>query len=242
VVPNDLRLGPPVPLPDPHRPQRGGKTVALKTLGLLTLMAMAGLSIPPPRIRPCPIFHNLFVAVGTSRASRGTVHLLRPHPAAERDLSGRIAVRWCCSTRSSRGRIRAKGRRSPARSRNAGGQGGARGGDDALRGTEGDRLHGHAIRERLDAFDGEHHAADVPAVAGCPRPFDGDGDRAVPRPSRTRSWNGRKGTLRARPGPDGGDRPPGAERERARGRRRSSRGGAGRRRRRRGGSTRSGPG
>jgi len=63
---------PPVPLPDPHRPQRGGKTVALKTLGLLTLMAMAGLSIPASPDSTVSIFHNLFVAVGDEQSVEGT--------------------------------------------------------------------------------------------------------------------------------------------------------------------------
>jgi len=63
--------------------------VALKTLGLLTLMAMAGLSIPASPDSTVSVFRELFVAVGDEQSVEGTLHVLRPHPATERDPAGR---------------------------------------------------------------------------------------------------------------------------------------------------------
>jgi DNA mismatch repair protein MutS2 len=68
VVPNDIRLGRPYQCLVLTGPNAGGKTVALKTLGILTLMAMAGLSIPAEAESTVSIFPHLFVAVGDEQS------------------------------------------------------------------------------------------------------------------------------------------------------------------------------
>jgi DNA mismatch repair protein MutS2 len=68
VVPNDIRLGRPYGCLVLTGPNAGGKTVALKTLGALTLMAMAGLSIPAEAESSVSIFPHIFVAVGDEQS------------------------------------------------------------------------------------------------------------------------------------------------------------------------------
>ena len=67
VVPLDLAL-------DDHRtmvltgPNAGGKTVALKTVGLLCLMTQAGLPVPAARDSQFPIFDHLVAVVGDDQS------------------------------------------------------------------------------------------------------------------------------------------------------------------------------
>ena len=68
VVPNDLALGRPSPCLILTGPNAGGKTVALKTLGLLTLMGMAGLSIPASGDSTVSVFPRIFAAVGDEQS------------------------------------------------------------------------------------------------------------------------------------------------------------------------------
>src|SRR5512143_1669755 len=201
---------PPLPVPGPDRPQRGRENRGAENAGAAHADGDGGAI--GPRL---PGFDRVGlpqpVRRGRGRAERGggSLHLLGPHPAAERDPRGRgpriagPARRGRVGDGSSRG-----GGDRPCLPGNAGGPGGARGGDDALRGTERDRLHGSPVRERVDGVRRGAPSADVPAVPGGPRSFHGDGDRAFPRLSGRGSRAGEGVPLGPGPGPDGGDRPP----------------------------------
>ena len=64
VVRNDFYLPEERPVAVISGPNMGGKTVALKTLGLLVLMAQAGLPIPAAPESELPVFEEVFVDLG----------------------------------------------------------------------------------------------------------------------------------------------------------------------------------
>jgi DNA mismatch repair protein MutS2 len=68
VVPVDLELAPDRPLLLITGPNAGGKTIALKTLALLSLMTQAGCHVPAAEGSRVPIFERLFAVIGDDQS------------------------------------------------------------------------------------------------------------------------------------------------------------------------------
>lgn len=79
VIPLDVKLGGNNTVMVITGPNAGGKTIAIKTIGLLILMALSGMPIPADSSSSIPFVHNLLVDIGDQQSIESNLSTFSAH-------------------------------------------------------------------------------------------------------------------------------------------------------------------
>ena len=81
IVPIDAHLGGDKTVMAITGPNAGGKTVAIKTIGLLSVMALSGMPVPADTLTTIPLFKNLLVDIGDRQSIADNLSTFTAHLA-----------------------------------------------------------------------------------------------------------------------------------------------------------------